>query len=83
MPIDTPAILTYEVQSISIDGAGACQVLLEVRLGAQRLQAMQVQLDAPSCAPVWAGVPDAGVPRWTDLRAQLYALLRAQGAIPG
>ena len=82
MPVTAQATLSYEVESITVDGRGACIVLVSVSLGAQRLQSLQAQLDASVCAPVWAGVPTPGVPRWPDLRAKLYALLQAQGVIP-
>lgn len=82
MPITAQATLSYEVQSIAIDGTGACSLLLSVSLGTQQLKTMQTQLDAATCAPVWAGMPAPGLRRWPDLKAQLYALLQAQGVIP-
>lgn len=82
MPITAQVALAYEVESVSIDGTGACGVLLSVKLGAQRLQSVQARLEADVCAPVWAGVPPATTARWPDLKAQLYALLQAQGVIP-
>lgn len=82
MPITALATLSYEVESIAIDGTGACSVLVSVSLGAKRLQSVQAQLDAAACAPVWAGMPTPGLPRWPDLRAKLYSLLQAQGVIP-
>ncbi len=83
MPITATASLTYEIQTVTIDGTGACTVLLAVTLGGQRLQGVQAQLDAAACAPIWAGVPPPNTPRWPDLKARLYALLQAQGVIPG
>ena len=82
MPHTAQATLSYEVQSIAIDGNGACSLLLSVSLGAQRLQTLQAQLDAATCAPVWGGLPTPGLRRWPDLKAQLYVLLQAQGVIP-
>jgi hypothetical protein len=82
MPLTTQATLSYEVQSITIDGTGACTVLLAVSLGSQRLQSVQTQLDAATCAPVWQGMPAPGMSRWVELRTKLYALLQAQGVIP-
>lgn len=82
MPITAQATLSYEVQSIAIDGTGACTVMLSVSLGANRLQTVQAQLDSATCAPVWGGMPTPGLRRWPDLKAQLYALLQAQGEIP-
>ena len=82
MPINASVVLTYEVQSLSVDGSGGCTVLLSVSQGTARLQAINVQLDAATCAPVWAGVPAPGIARWPELKAQLYALLKAAGSIP-
>ena len=82
MPITAQATISYEVESITIDGKGACAVLVSVSLGAQRLQSVQAQLDAAACAPVWGGMPTPGLPRWLDLKAKLYGLLQAQGVIP-
>lgn len=82
MPITAQATLSYEVQSVTIDGSGACTVLLSVSLGARQLQPMQAQLDAATCAPVWGGLPTPGLRRWPDLKSQLYTLLLAQGVIP-
>lgn len=82
MPITAQATLSYEVQSIAIDGGGACTVMVSVSLGASKLQTLQAQLDAATCAPVWGGMPTAGQRRWPDLKAQLYTLLQAQGVIP-
>lgn len=82
MPVVTQATLSYEVESVAIDGRGACTVLLSVSLGAQKLQTLQASLDAAACAPVWGGMPTPGLRRWPDLRDRLYALLQAQGVIP-
>ena len=49
MPITAQATLSYEVQSIAIDGTGACSLLLSVSLGTQQLKTMQTQLDAVRC----------------------------------
>ena len=82
MPITAQATLSYEVQSLTIDGTGACAVLLSVSMGAQKLQTIQANLDAATCAPVWGGMPVPGLRRWPDLRDKLYSVLQAQGVIP-
>lgn len=82
MPVDAPAVLTYEVQSVSIFGDGGCSVDVQISMAGAPLKTQRVALEAAACAPVWAGMPTPGLPRWPDLKTQLYGLLRAQGVIP-
>lgn len=83
MPITAAVTLDYEVQSVTIDGTGACAVQMHVRLGGELLKTVHAELSAAACRPVWAGIPDEPRPRWPELVSQLYALLKAQGSIPG
>jgi hypothetical protein len=82
MPIDAPAVLTYEVQSVAIFSDGGCQVTMSISQGLTPIKTVTVPLEAAACAPVWGGMPVPGMRRWPDLKDQLYGLLQAQGAIP-
>jgi hypothetical protein len=83
MPVTKTTSITYQVEAVTVSADGAITVLVSAAgSDGQRLQSIQAQFDPSVTAPVWAAVPPAGTPRWPDLRAQLYALLQAQGYIP-
>ena len=82
MPVDRSAVLRFEVESVLVQASGSCAVSLVTMMGEEFLRRSLVQLGADVCAPVWAAQPAGGMSRWEDLRAQLYAVLEAQGEIP-
>lgn len=81
MPITTQVALTYEVQSVAIDGTGAVSGTIGVSAGTRRIQTIAFDLGAAECAPVWGGNGDASKTRWEDLKGKLYELLVAKGVI--
>jgi len=82
MPVNRSAVLTFEVESVTVQGSGACDVSMVTKLRDEFLRRTFVQLSAQDCAPVWSGVPPEGLSRWEDFRAELYRVLEAAGEIP-